>query len=92
MKLTGNCEDDKRRFRLRKNAALERARLDAESRPPGLVRRNWDNETPVVVIDHEATAADLIDGLPDGCKDLSMADARTAIAYALEGNTEAVLT
>ena len=72
--------------------ALARAEAAAARRQPGLVQRNWDLESDAVTIDHEAAATDLVEGLPDECKEhVSMSDAKAAIAYALEGNTDAVL-
>lgn len=72
---------------------LAHAKRDAETRPPGLVRRNWDLERPVVTIDHAAAAADLAVTLAEQHDfTLGDVDAKEAIAYALEGNTDAVLT
>lgn len=73
--------------------ALDTARRDAETRPPGLVRRNWDLERPTVTIDHDAAASDLAVTLAEQHDFiLGDVDAKEAIAYALEGNTDAVLT
>ena len=72
--------------------ALARAEADATRRQPGLVQRNWDLESDTVTIDHDTTAADLKTRLFDlGHGDVTLKDARDAVAYALAGNTDAVL-
>lgn len=75
----------------------QRVLMEAErvalARTPGLVRRNWDHEPDVVTIDYDATASDLKTRLSDlGHVEVTEKDAADAIAYALAGNTEAVLT
>lgn len=72
--------------------ALQRAEAAAVRRPPGLVQRNWDLEASAVTIDHDTTATDLITTLVEQHDIvLEPEQAREAIAYALEGNTDAVL-
>lgn len=84
--------DEKGIRRSRIQLALQRAEADAARRQPGLVQRNWDLEPNATTIDHDAAAEDLAANMAEQYEyRLDRKQAREAIAYALEGNTDAVL-